>query len=301
MTDEDVVYADRGGRALHLDVYKPSAAVDQRTAILVLHGGGWRGGDRKAMRPRCEALARHGFTALAAEYRFVDEAAWPHQIADVRAAVGWTHSNAPDLGIDTDKIVLQGHSAGAHLSLVTAGTWRSRELGAAAGDPDSCVGSVAAVVAYYPPVRFTAGRPFPTLDGPMTPDAIKSVKGDDGSVPAAMLLGEAASEAAATAASPISYARAGFPPTILFQGTEDTLIGNAGPFELMRAMHAAGVPCEVHYFAGANHEFDMTPFYTEACIAATGAFLHRHVVNREAAGQEIRQTNPLAAMLHGAG
>jgi acetyl esterase/lipase len=95
----------------------------------------------------------------------------------------------------------------------------------------------------------------------MTPDAIKSVKGDDGSVPTAMLLGEAASEAAATAASPISYARAGFPPTILFQGTEDSLIGNAGPFELMLAMHAAEVPCEVHYFAGANHEFDMTPFY----------------------------------------
>jgi acetyl esterase/lipase len=299
MTDEDVVYADRDGRALHCDVYKPSAAPDRRTAVLVLHGGGWRGGDRKAMRPRCQALARHGFTALAIEYRFIDEAAWPRQIADVRAAVGWTHSNALDLGIDTDKIVLQGHSAGAHLSLLTAGTWWSDELGAAAGGPgapDGSDGSVAAVVAYYPPVRFAAGQPLPSLDGPMTPDAIRAMKRDDGSVPAAMLLGGEASEAAAASASPISYARAGFPPTIVFQGTEDSLIGNAGPFEFMRALHAAEVPCEVHYFAGANHEFDMTPFYTEACIAAVDAFLHRHVIDQEAAAREIRETNPLAAM-----
>jgi acetyl esterase/lipase len=301
MTDEDVAYADHGGRALHLDVYQPAAAVDRRTAILVLHGGGWRAGDRKAMKPRCEALARHGFTALAVEYRFIDEAPWPHQLADVRAAVGWTHSHAPDLGIDPDKIVLQGHSAGAHLSLLTAGTWGSGELGAAAGEPGSCAGSVAAVVAYYPPVRFAAGRSLPSLDGPPTPEALKSVKGDDGSVPAAMLFGEEATEAAATAASPITYARAGFPPVIVFQGTEDILVGNAGAFEFMRAMHAAEVPCEVHYFAGANHEFDMTPFYTEACIAAVDAFLHRHVLNQEAAVQEILQTNPLAAMAQAAG
>lgn len=296
MTDEDVVYAGHGGRPLHLDVYRPAAEASRRTAVLVLHGGGWRAGDRKAVRPRCEALARHGFTALAVEYRFVDEAAWPHQIADVRAAVGWTHSHAPDLGIDPDKIVLQGHSAGAQLSLVTAGTWGSPELGADAGDPGSCVGSVAAVVAYYPPARFAADRSLPSLDGPPNPDALKAVKGDDGSVPAAMLLGEAVTGEAAAAASPVTYARVGFPPTIVFQGTDDILIGNAGPFELMRAMHTAGVPCEVHYFVGANHEFDATPFYTEACIAAVGAFLHRHVLSPEAAAKEILQTNPLVAM-----
>ncbi|HVT67430.1 MAG TPA: alpha/beta hydrolase [Trebonia sp.] len=296
MTDEDVVYADHGGRALHLDVYKPSADVSRRTAVLVLHGGGWRAGDRKAVKPRCEALARHGFTALAVEYRFVDEAPWPHQIADVRAAVGWTHSHAADLGIDPDKIVLQGHSAGAHLSLLTAGTWRSNELGAAAGDPESCVGSVAAVVAYYPPVRLAADRPMPSLDGPLNLAALRAVKVDDGSVPAAMLLGTEISEGAATAASPITYAREGFPPVIVFQGTEDTLVGSSGAFEFMRAMHAAQVPCEVHYFAGANHEFDMTPFYTQACIATVDAFLHRHVLNPEAAAEEILQTNPLAAM-----
>lgn len=83
---------------------------------------------------------------------------------------------------------------------------------------------------------------------------------------------------------------------IVFQGTEDVLVGTVGAFEFMRAMHAADVPCEVHYFAGANHEFDMTPFYTDACIAATEAFLHRHVTDPKGAAQEILQTNPLAAM-----
>lgn len=83
---------------------------------------------------------------------------------------------------------------------------------------------------------------------------------------------------------------------IVFQGTEDVLVGTVGAFEFMRAMHAADVPCEVHYFAGANHEFDMTPFYTDALHRGDRGVPVPARDRPKGAAQEILQTNPLAAM-----
>jgi acetyl esterase/lipase len=281
----DLVYADHGGRTVRLDRYDPPGSLACRTAVLVLHGGGWRAGDRKMIQPTCEALASRGFTALAVEYRLLGEVAWPAQLDDVRAALTWTHEHASELGVDTDKIVLQGHSAGAQLALVTAGNLST----------DGNAGSVAAVVAYYPPIRF-ADRPLPDLAAVPDPRALAAIRADDGSVPAAMLLEEGASAAEMAAASPITYARAGFPPTMLFQGTSDLLVGTGGAFEFMRALHEAEVASEVHYCAGGDHAFDVTPFYTRACVAAVEAFLYRHVVDPRAAVEEIRRTNFMAAM-----
>ena len=178
----DAVYGTRKDREMHLDIYQPTGTMNHRTAVLVLHGGGWAAGDRKLMQPRCEALANRGFTALAVEYRFLNEIPWPGQLHDVKTAIRWTRAHASELGIDPDKIVVQGHSAGAHLSLIAAGTFGKPEF-----DPDFAseppAGPIAAVVAYYPPARLAAGRALPDLSaGPPGPEAIRAIRGADGSI-----------------------------------------------------------------------------------------------------------------------
>mgnify|MGYP000894279649 CR=1 FL=1 len=117
----DVVFGDAGDRPLKLDLYEPGGERRGAAAILV-HGGGWVQGSKAMLAEHAKALAREGFTVFVPEYRLTPEALWPAQIHDVKRAIRWVRAQAPRLGFDADKIVLQGHSAGAHLVLLAAGT-----------------------------------------------------------------------------------------------------------------------------------------------------------------------------------
>ena len=293
----DVVYANRSGRDMHVDVYEPTGANDHRVGVLVIHAGGWATGDRKMVRPQCEALARHGFTALAVEYRLVPEAPWPAQLADVKTAIRWTLRNADELGIDPDKLVLQGHSSGAQLAIVAAGTCNSGDLDvdfASEGAP----GPIAAVVAYYAASRLDPGRPMPDMSPGLNAGVLAALRAADGSLPAAMLLRGATTVEAAEAASPLSYA-ASLPPTILFHGTGDSMVASAGSVALYEKRAAAGLPTELHLLAGVDHAFDFTSSLTEASTAAAEAFLSRYVVDPSAFAEEEARTNPIAAARRG--
>lgn len=85
--------------------------------ILFVHGGGWKRGDKKnATGPqKVEHFLRDGYAFASINYRLVPAATVEQEAADVSAALAWLRSNAVRLGIDTSRIVLMGHSAGAHL------------------------------------------------------------------------------------------------------------------------------------------------------------------------------------------
>lgn len=295
MTSEpDVVYCSRGGRDLRVDVYRPEGR-SRRTAVLVSHGGGWRRGDRSMVRQRGEALAALGFTAVGVEYRLLGEAPWPAALHDVKAAVRWVRRGAGGLGIDPDKIVLQGHSAGAHLSLIAAGSVGSSDITA---DPETDAEDqpVAAVVAYYPPVSLTVDVPLPDGSGrPGRRAETEARRRDDGRGPAGMLLGPGATEEEARAASPIERVSADFPPTLLFHGTSDRVLHPVSSLRLFEKLQAASVPAELHLVAGAEHEFDMTPSFGEVCALTTTSFLDRYVIAPQEFEAEVARTNPLAA------
>lgn len=292
----NVVYATHLGRDLRVDIYKPSGPVNHRTAILIHHGGMWAIGDRKLTESRCQALANRGFTALAVEYRLLAEAPWPAQLCDVKAAIRWTYAHAGELGIDVNRIVLQGHSAGAHLALIAAGSLGRPELDPDAGS-DPLPGPIAAVLAYYPPVELNAGLMAPDMSAGLTPDALAALYQLDGSMPAVLLLGEACTVETAAAASPLAYVTAQFPPTILFHGTGDRVIAPAGSVRFNDALGAVGVPSEIHLVAGVNHEFDLTPSLGEVCVATVDSFLQRQVIDPARFIEEEGRTNPLVAML----
>ncbi len=148
--ENDVVFGAGGGRDLKLDIYTPPEGTSNRGGVLLIHGGGWSGGDRTQMRGFGILLGRVGYTCVSSEYRLSGEAKWPAQIHDVKAALRWMRANAARLGIDADKIAVSGNSAGGHLSLMVAASANQPafegEGGSAAVSTD-----VAGCVAIYPP------------------------------------------------------------------------------------------------------------------------------------------------------
>jgi len=289
----DVTFASRDGRDLQVDIYDPAGPDHHRVAVLVLHPGGWANGDRKMVQPQCEALARRGFTALAVEYRLVPEAPWPAQLADVKTAIRWTLGHADQLGIDPDQLVLQGHSAGAHLALLAAGTCGRGDL-----DPDfdrqAPAGPIAAVVAYYPPVLLDPERAVPDMSAGLSAAVLAALRAPDGSLPAGMLLADATTADAAAAASPLNYA-ADLPPTVLFHGTSDSMVAPAGSEALHKKMSAAGLASELHLIAGVDHSFVFVPSLNEVCAAVAGSFLSRYVIDPKGFAAAEARANPIVA------
>ena len=245
--DEDVVFAQGGGRDLRCDVFLPPEPGVGRAAILFVHGGAWSQGDRTQLRGYGIQLARYGFVCVCSEYRLSGEAIWPAQIDDVQAALRWLRTNADQYGIDPGLISVSGNSAGAHLALMLAGL---------NCDDTNKSTAVAAVVAIYPPTQLRVGD----LD-----DAI------------GLLLGGNVSRQEEDAASPISFARADFPPTMLVHGNIDVVVPVEASFAMYHALRGVGAAVELHVFDGVGHAFDSEPAFGRQVADLTALFLDRKV------------------------
>lgn len=292
--EHGITFADRSGRELQLDLYRPPVvAPSTRTAVVQLHGGGFRVGSPEMMEPRARALSALGFVCVAPEYRFVTDAPWPAQLHDVRSAVRWVREHAGELGVDPLRVVVQGNSAGGHLALMAAGTGGDDRWDPP--DADTVVSAeVAAVVATYAPVelfdvseRFPAGVDVDLAD-------LAGLARPDGASPAAVLLGGGGTAADAAAASPITHLSARFPPTLVIHGTADTTVSPESSRRLHRALLEHGVTTELVEYADQVHEFDAGPVFAEVVAQHIAGFLRRIVVDPELFGVEQAEHNPFA-------
>jgi acetyl esterase/lipase len=263
-----VVYGSGGGRELRCDIYTPSALTEPAPGVVLLHGGGWRAGERGAMRGYGERLAKAGFVGVAPEYRLTPESAWPAQIHDVKAAIRWVRSNSAELGIDPERIALLGRSAGAHLALLAAGTEGVAEFEGDGGNAGVSSGG-AAVVAVFPPTLFYMGE-----------------ERTRGASPARALMGDAATEEAARLAGPLTHVRPGYPPTFLLHGTADKVVPPSASMVLYEALVKAGVPVELHMYAEQPHGFAGNEEFLDLCAAEIAHFLHRYLRVAETAEAE---------------
>ncbi len=255
----DVVFGTGGGRDLKCNVYMPPQEGTARPAVLLIHGGGWTSGDRSQLHGYGILLGRIGYVCVATEYRLAGEAKWPAQLHDVKAALRWMRANASRLGIDPNKISVSGNSAGAHLSLMIAGTQNVAGFegeGGHAGLPTD----VAACVAFYAPAQLYAH------DQPLREEL-------------SFLFGRGYSLETARAASPIDYASAAFPPTLLITGNKDELVPDEASFRMYRALIDAGANAELHVYADAPHAFDATPEFGRQTAGIMALFLDRYVAN----------------------
>src|SRR5215813_3960271 len=121
----DIPYGKANGRLLSLDALRPER--DSGTAlpvVLWLHGGGWYSGDKLFVihTHKLDFLVRSGFAVASVEYRLSDEASFPAQIHDVKAAIRWLRARPEVLGIIPECVAVAGFSAGAHLAALVAST-----------------------------------------------------------------------------------------------------------------------------------------------------------------------------------
>jgi acetyl esterase/lipase len=274
---QTVQYVKAGGRDLELDIFLPQNAEPTHTAVILLHGGAWRMGDKSMMELFGKELADHGFVALAPEYRLLDESPWPSQIEDVKASIRWTRANAASLAIDPDKIAVQGFSAGGHLALMAGGTPDFPDFIGKEGR-DKISDRVAAVVAFFAPIEFRLDPPSPDFNRAST------------------LLGESATGENAQKASPIFYVSEDYPPTFLLHGTGDRMVPCTTSRKMFEALHQKGVSVEMHLYPNHTHEFVRLPSMLRAVQSEIALFLRRVVVDPEKYAAENMELNMFAKL-----
>jgi acetyl esterase/lipase len=119
----DIVYASYGKRELHLDLFRPEeSGKGLCPAVIMIHGGGWRSGDRSLQVPLALHLASRGYAAAVIEYRLSLEAHYPAAVHDVKAAIRWMRARSPEYAIDTTRIAVSGCSAGGQLAALVGTT-----------------------------------------------------------------------------------------------------------------------------------------------------------------------------------
>ena len=112
--DRDVPYAGTDNRRQRLDIYLPKKPRSKKLPVVVfIHGGGWQAGDKTIGATALVPLVRTGdYAGVSVGYRLTDEASWPAQIYDCKAAIRWVRANAEKYGFDPDRIGVWGKSAG---------------------------------------------------------------------------------------------------------------------------------------------------------------------------------------------
>jgi acetyl esterase/lipase len=244
--DTSVVYREVGGSRLMLDIAQPAGAGPHALLVMV-HGGGWRSGDRVSqMRRPMLLLAGLGYAAASVSYRLSDSttASFPAAVGDVACAVRWLRSHARALAIDPGRVAIVGESAGGELAaLVGLGAVPrdaapACDAGDAADDRDA---PLRGIIGLYGVYDLRATLP----DYPRVSSAIEQYLGArPESVPDR-----------ARQASPVARVRPGAPPVLLLHGTADRSV----PVEQARAMRDAlrrhGVPVTLVELAGQDHAF----------------------------------------------
>jgi len=232
----DQSYADNDNAKQRVDLYLPKKRNSDKPLPVVafIHGGGWIHGDRIGTVAGCISVARTGdYATVGVGYRLTDEAHWPEQIFDCKAAIRWIRGHAKEFNLDGDHIAVWGSSAGGHLSSLLGTSGDVKELEGKIGSFTSQSSRVACVVNLCGPEDFTKALMFDKEHKPILKD--EAVIG---------LLGGTYVEkhAEAVAASPITYVSKDDPPFLNIQGTADQRVAYANAERVHAALTKAGVP-----------------------------------------------------------
>lgn len=225
---EDIIYGTAGGQSLLLDACVPEGK-GLRPAVILIHGGGWSGGDKKDMEFLYQPLSEAGFVWFSINYRLAPQHRWPACIEDVRTAIRWVRANAAEYRGDAARIALIGYSAGGHLAC----------LAAVQADPAE---RVQAVVGIAPPTDHEADS---ARRGGLSPSMQKLLDrpGEMNDDARTML----------QRISPIQYVNAGLPPFLLLHGTDDNSVPYSQSVNFKTKLDHYCAPCEIITIEGAGH------------------------------------------------
>lgn len=239
-----MTYKAVGDRELKVHIHYPPGwkASDTRPAIIFFFGGGWTGGKVEQFQPQAEYFATRGLVAVRADYRVKsrDEVTPDKCVEDARSAVRWMRRNAKELGIDPQKLIASGGSAGGHLAACTM-IAKSVE---AEGDDLSVSTIPQAMVLFNPVLSFDNEQ------------IIGRINGD---------------KELARKISPTLHLAKNSPPALILFGTKDRLkiFGD----EYWQKAETLGVRADKYLAEGQGHGFFNNSPWRERTIIAADKFL----------------------------
>jgi acetyl esterase/lipase len=238
--EPDVEYANPDGQHLQLDLARPKKGDGPFPAVLCIHGGGFRAGNRYGYDGLCLRLAQQGYVAATVTYRLAPKYPFPAAVHDVKEAVRWLRANAGKYHLDPDRIGVTGGSAGGHLAQFLGVTSDVKSFEGDGGNRDQS-SRVACVVNFYGPSDFTKSYG-------------KSV---DAAEVLPLFLGGNLETARRqhVLASPLYWVTPHAVPTLCIHGTKDNYVAHEQAVWLVERLKAAEVEAELLTLEGAGHGF----------------------------------------------
>lgn len=262
LEERNIVYANTGTRDLQLDAFYPKTkAKKPRPAILIIHGGGWRTGNRSQHIPLAQRLASLGYITFTAEYRLSTEALYPAGVYDLKAAVRWIRANAKKFGVDTNKIASLGFSAGGQLSALLGNTNNLPKFEGNIGDLKhssqiNAIIDIDGILAYIHPEsgegddrkNTSAGTYWFGFNKDENPDIWNE-------------------------ASALTHAGKNSPPTLFLNSSVERM--HAGRADYQKKLDQFGIYSEVHTFENSPHSFCLLSPWFEPTVAYIDGFLKK--------------------------
>jgi acetyl esterase/lipase len=260
--EKGIVYCDLNGRKLLLDVFSPADNNKANNiAIIIIHGGGWRSGNRMQHYPLAQQLAQLGYTCFTIEYRLSTEALYPVAIFDSKAAVKWVRKNALDYNIDTEKITALGFSAGGEIAafIGTTGNEIKFEEKECNADMSSAVNAVI------------------DIDGTLSFVHPENSEGNDSKKlsAATQWFGVAKKDSFKLwkEASPLTHVNKNTPPTLFINSSVAAM--HAGREDYLKVLKEHNIYSEVHSFENSPHTFCLFHPWFELTVNYIDIFLKK--------------------------
>jgi pectinesterase len=246
--ERDIVYARYGEREVKLDLYLPKRpAAGKIPCIVVIHGGGWRSGDKTRFAAQAAYLADNGFAAACIGYRLLPEVNFPAPVVDCKAAVRWVRANAEKYGIDPRRIGATGGSAGGHLAAMLATSHKVTELEGDGGNA-GVSSRIQAAVAMATPADLTRNLGRQNLEPTL-----------------------------ARLVSPVTHVDKDSAPTLLLHSDADATVPYQQSELLLARLKEAGVKAELVKIPGAPHAFWNGEMWFNDVMQRTTKFFQEHL------------------------
>lgn len=231
-----------------LDLYLPKNrnAVEKSPAVLLIHGGGWKEGDKRQAR-EIEfgmTLAQNGFVAASINYALRSAGKFPQNLQDCKNGIRYLRAHADELGVDPNRISVMGGSAGGHLALLVGYTADQPNLAPSQPYP-GVSDKVSSVVDFYGISNLATRKETDPNGKPLKIDPLDSAtQSIFGSTPQDW-----------KKASPITYVKRDVPPTLILHGKKDTTVDSDQSQELADALKKTGATYEIIWLPNAPHSF----------------------------------------------
>lgn len=265
---EDLSYAANDNPRQMLDLYLPENIQEKLPVLCWIHGGGWKNGSKRNAGRILNLVKSGKFAGVSIGYRLSDEAKWPAQIHDCKAAIRWIRANAERYHLDSDRIAVWGSSAGGHLVAMLGVSQDVEGLEGKIGPHLDQSSAVSCVVDFFGPTEL------------LTMDSQGSrIKHDAPDSPEGLLIGGAIQEYPdkARSASPISHVTPDDSPFLIVHGTEDALVPYEQSVEFEKALESVGVFAAFVTVDGGEHGGGFPP----EVQAIVEDFLAQQLLNAE--------------------